>query len=73
MKLSSLLKGLHRTLWREGSIPSERLEHTVDGQGNHHLAITFKAGEVLDDRVTPLKPRPLNLLGASAPGKPRDE
>jgi len=53
VKLSALLRTLRATLWRqEPVIYPERLKHSVDAEGRHHLEIVLEASEVEDDLPT---------------------
>jgi hypothetical protein len=45
--LNRLLEALHRTLWKHGMVRPDRLRHSVDAQGDHHVALTFHAEEIL--------------------------
>lgn len=50
MKLSVLLKSLRAILWRQSPvIYPERLKHSVDNDGRHHLELVLEASEVEDD------------------------
>jgi hypothetical protein len=50
VKLSLLLKSLRNVLWRqEPVVYPERLRHSVDADGRHHLELVLEPGEVEDD------------------------
>ncbi|HXX67288.1 MAG TPA: hypothetical protein VEK07_08905 [Polyangiaceae bacterium] len=72
VKLSALLRTLRATLWRqEPVIYPERLKHSVDAEGRHHLELVLEAGEVEDDLPTWVG-RPVAGLSTASAGKKAD-
>lgn len=65
--LNTLMASFRRTLWRHGSIVGDRLRHVIDENGDHHLLLTLKAGEVAYEPPTDYsRKKPLRVpLGPS--------